>query len=119
MKLYSTSEASDLAGVTFTRLNRWATTGTLVPTTPAQGSGRPAKYSLLDVLRARAIGFLVDSSGGTYCPRVGLAVIKEASADDLTNGLVFKEGRATTALDLQVNEVTEPTLAALSILSTR
>ena len=63
---YSTSEASDMAGVSYTRLNRWAASGTLVPTTPARGSGYPARYSLSDTLKARALGRLIAGSGGTY-----------------------------------------------------
>ena len=107
---YSTSEASDMAGVSYTRLNRWAASGTLVPTTPARGSGYPARYSLSDTLKARALGRLIAGSGGTYASPVGVAVIITASDANLLDHITFKDEWVTTELDLSLEGDKEPQL---------
>jgi DNA-binding transcriptional MerR regulator len=89
---FLSTQAAELAGVTYRQLDYWARTGVAVPSmTPARGSGSLRRYSYRDIARLCAIRALIDA--GVRLERIrDSSAVMELDPCDGDNLLVITPG---------------------------
>lgn len=89
--IYESRHVTAAAGIAPATLRNWIVRGLVVPEFPAQGRGRPAKFSVTDLLRVVALARLVDMG----LPPADAEALAERLGDDaatylyLASGLVY------------------------------
>ena len=92
-------EASRLAGVTYRQLHYWVKQGYIAASAPAKGSGNPWGFSLIDVLKIRALRHIANDLGSNFSAEA-VDAVKAAKVSELTGSLVWKQRTAHIELTL-------------------
>ena len=110
---YRAVDAAAMAGLTFRQIDYWDRTDLLKPSAQhAEGSGSRRRYSIADILRARALALIAEVFGVSSTRALSLTVL-EAKPGDLSGSLKLEAGRrAELVIDLSIDEEAEPELWA-------